>query len=505
MKKYFLILLFISSSTISFAQKATLNVTLANSIANEFSLSAGDNIFQTEFTEAGDREISLNKKKSAILSLKLKKAGFYNFSCIGRNDKEDLFYSLFIEPGNQINIKVDFNQPDFGIHVSGKGAENNQPAIAFLKRPFSVQKFYGDSIPNRIINSIKKEEVKQRNNFNAYIKKYRPTKKFISTWQLNQKYFAPETYLAFKENNWFKIKDRHNKMQPLWDKIQDSLFNEKSLNNNIAIYSPNYLNLIENFVGRKREKLWDLTNTSPEAFFQEWYNLSPKEGILAFSSDPTNLLEEKIINRYFSGQSAEMLYMKIFDNAIDESNYKNTPQIFERFKSRFPKSRYTSWVRPYIDAYLEKERKPLNDKMIFVKNNGTDLRTLEEVLILNKGKTMLLDMWGTWCGPCRSELEANGEAIKDHFKGKGLDYLYIANYDTKNESNWKKLIPYFNMEGIHILADPNLTKDIMDKVKGNGYPTYVIIKKDGTYELSKAGFPMDREVLIKQLEEALAP
>jgi protein-disulfide isomerase-like protein with CxxC motif len=60
------------------------------------------------------------------------------------------------------------------------------------------------------------------------------------------------------------------------------------------------------------------------------------------------------------------------------------------------------------------------------------------------------------------------------------------------------------MEGFHILANLKLTKDIMQKVKGNGFPTYVIIKKDGTYELSKAGYPMNREILIKQLEEALA-
>jgi hypothetical protein len=33
--------------------------------------------------------------------------------------------------------------------------------------------------------------------------------------------------------------------------------------------------------------------------------------------------------------------------------------------------------------------------------------------------------------------------------------------------------------------------------------TYVIIKKDGTWELSKAGYPMKREVLIRQLESAL--
>jgi len=41
----------------------------------------------------------------------------------------------------------------------------------------------------------------------------------------------------------------------------------------------------------------------------------------------------------------------------------------------------------------------------------------------------------------------------------------------------------------------------MKRVKGDGFPTYVIIKKDGTFELLQAGYPMKREILIKQLEK----
>ena len=129
--------------------------------------------------------------------------------------------------------------------------------------------------------------------------------------------------------------------------------------------------------------------------------------------------------------------------------------------------------------------------------------TWEEVLQQVKGKTILLDMWGTWCGPCRTEIKENGAAIREHFKTSDLAFLYIANYDEKKEETWKKLIAFFNMEGYHLLASEKLTKDIMSKIKGTGYPTYAIIDKYGNVELSKAGYPMDRQKLITQLEEAL--
>ncbi len=112
-------------------------------------------------------------------------------------------------------------------------------------------------------------------------------------------------------------------------------------------------------------------------------------------------------------------------------------------------------------------------------------------------------MWGTWCSPCRQEIEKNSAEIKKHFKGKGLEYFYVANYDASNTKAWKELISYFNLEGTHILASQALTKSVMNAVKGKGFPTYFLIKKDGSYELSKAGYPMERAKLIQQLEEAL--
>ncbi|MGZ3778737.1 MAG: TlpA family protein disulfide reductase, partial [Mucilaginibacter sp.] len=114
------------------------------------------------------------------------------------------------------------------------------------------------------------------------------------------------------------------------------------------------------------------------------------------------------------------------------------------------------------------------------------------------------DMWGTWCGPCREEIEKHSASIREHFKGKQLDYLYIANMDLKNGDLWKKLIAYFDLEGTHLLANKALTDDIMTKVKGTGFPTLFIIKKDGTFEGSKSQYPVNEDILIRQLKGDLA-
>jgi thiol-disulfide isomerase/thioredoxin len=487
----------------SFAQQAVLNIAIANSTSHRCYI-ANSNGFTFDYLKKGGYELALSNEYTAKYTFDLSEPQFITLYCNKDSISRDfLKFTFFVSPGDDISFKADFAQKGNEFIVTGKGADNNQPLLGGMERP-DVQSFYGDTIPNRIIAAIKQQEKAYQTAVAAYYKKYKPTVAFIKATNYNLEYYAIGAYYDFKEENKFRVREAYDRNFSKWKMITDSLFKPVELNNGDAINSKNYTHLIRMFLMREKERLWSESRENPVAFYKEWYNTDTTAGKKLFNEDQQNLLKEKIINKHFNGKAAEYLYGVLFDEAMSESDPKNLAAIFSRFKQQHPNSKYIGWFGPAVDATVKKLQRGLTAEMIFVTDNGTKLTTFDEVLALNKGKTILLDMWGTWCGPCRKEIDKNSAAIKAHFKDKGLSYLYIANSDTNHEKEWKNLIAYFDLKGTHILASSSLSRDIMTKVEGRGYPTYVVIKKDGTYEQSKAGYPMKRDVLIKQLEDALA-
>ena len=450
--------------------------------------------------------IPLIQGKMAEHIFKLSQPGFVNLSCYDSANGARFFsYALYLSPGDDLELKADFSEPDFGIKVRGKGSNNNQPLMGIMEEQEGLYSFYKykDTIPTRLIEKLNAQQRIRENNLVKYIALYQPSQDYIRAWKTDLPYLIAYNYYFFKENNKYAIWDAYLRNYPKWQKVTDSLFTIAKLNNDEALSAIHYPQLISAFLYRENERLLTVAERRPQKFYKEWYNTDTLTGQKLLKDDRHNFLQEKIINKYFSGKSAEYLYTILIEGAIHEGNPQNIPEIFERFKNKYPNSEYITLFAPSIDMIYFRRKQVLNDKMVFVADNGLKFNTLEDVIANMKGKTVLVDMWGTWCGPCREEIEKHSASIREHFKGKKLDYLYIANGDLKNNEQWKKLIAYFNIEGIHMMANDSLTKDIMAKVKGQGFPTVFIIKKDGNVELSKTQSPINEEILIGQLEAAL--
>lgn len=96
-----------------------------------------------------------------------------------------------------------------------------------------------------------------------------------------------------------------------------------------------------------------------------------------------------------------------------------------------------------------------------------------------KGKIILIDVWGTWCGPCKEALKHSQE-LYERMKPYDMFFLYMAN--NSNEISWKNVINEYNVTGENV-GHVNLPADqqsaVEDFLKVNSFPSYFLIDREG--------------------------
>lgn len=409
----------------------------------------------------------------------------------------EIEYSFFLSPGDDMTFKADGQNILASMKITGKGSENNQPLIQSLHGKFIESLFAEngqDTLPNNVFATIQQKAILNRKIFKDYASIYQPTEAFLKNETIYMDYFTLICYSTFCYANQPNIRNAYYRNETAWQSKEDSLINLFPYNNDNLLTIASYASYIDYYIYNRKSKLLSNSELMKTYFPSE-------EDQKTMYNDMENLPKEKIIDKHFSGKMAEFLYAAIFHESglyLDDNLY----EIYERFVKRYPNSIDIPYIEQRVSTILESRKQIISENTILISNTES-LQTFEDILELVKGKTVLLDMWGTWCGPCRRDLSKHSETIKTYFKDKSLDYLYIANEDLPNEEKWRDLITYYNLTGTHISANKNLSKDILTKLNSSGYPTYIISKKDGTYEKFEGGHKMDPEILFKQIDRIL--
>lgn len=416
------------------------------------------------------------------------------------NNQPEFSLPLFLKQGYGLNLQLKMENGLVKTIVSGNGAQDNQKLI--MSDYTGIVNDSKDTLPGNVLAYVQQEYKKDQAALENYIEKNKPSQDFIQAWQYQIAYAPLKEYYSFAQQRKYYIKEAYKRNIKSWNAVFDQLLKNAPLINEAALCCANYRHFLHDYLVRSKEQLWADAAANLDEFINKWYAGDMAKGKEDFNTDKVNRPCQKIVEATFTGKVKEYMYGQIIKEALKESIISNLALLYDDFLKQFPDTKYKKIYDQPVAAVVERLKQPLTQKMMFIPNSDS-INSWAEVLAIFKGKTVLLDMWGTWCGPCREEIEKNGAAIKSHFKNKPVDYLYIANYDEDNEEKWKTLVAYFNLEGSHLLATDSLTTDIMKQLKTNSYPTYAIIHKDGSVELSKAGYPMKKDILIAQIEKAL--
>lgn len=139
----------------------------------------------------------------------------------------------------------------------------------------------------------------------------------------------------------------------------------------------------------------------------------------------------------------------------------------------------------FIAAEKIKEGKPAPD-FTLKDTEGKDF-TMSSL----KGKYIVLDFWGSWCGWCIKGIPDMKETYKSK-KGK-IEFVSIACRDT--QETWRKALDEHKLPWINVIDEEGKTPTLYAI---NGYPTKLIINPEGMIEKIYVGETPDFYTYIKE-------
>jgi len=117
-----------------------------------------------------------------------------------------------------------------------------------------------------------------------------------------------------------------------------------------------------------------------------------------------------------------------------------------------------------------------------------------------KGKVVLLDIWATWCPPCRAMIPHERELVKNMAKDKKPFVLVSVSADDEKDT-LVKFLEKEPMPWIH-WWDSGTDNPVLKKYRVRAFPTLYLIDHTGTIKQKWVGRP-ESDKLDKAIDEAV--
>lgn len=175
-----------------------------------------------------------------------------------------------------------------------------------------------------------------------------------------------------------------------------------------------------------------------------------------------------------------------------------------RIKTYFEYKVYAETYGKYLNEQQKERMEAIGSKLYTVKKGGRaadftypDAEGKLVSLSDFKGKVVVVDVWATWCGPCRQELPFL-KKLEEEMKGKEVVFIGVSLDEEKNLEKWKKFIVDEQLPGIQLFAGG--WSKIARDYKITGIPRFMVFARDGSVAEANAPRPSSPalKVLIEQ-------
>jgi thiol-disulfide isomerase/thioredoxin len=115
-----------------------------------------------------------------------------------------------------------------------------------------------------------------------------------------------------------------------------------------------------------------------------------------------------------------------------------------------------------------------------------------------KGKNVYIDIWATWCGPCKAEIPAL-KTLEHDYEGKNIAFVSLSiddpqahqgSWEVANEK-WRAMVKEKELGGIQLFAPEGWESPFIRAFQINSIPRFILLDTEGNIINPSAPRPSD--------------
>lgn len=380
-----------------------------------------------------------------------------------------LILEVFISPGDKLKLEPDMNKPFDQITFSGKGEKVNNYMFRHLMsdeyllpdRQTLFQMNEGDFV------SILEKAFEQKNkNLDSFYNENKKEvgEKFFKIYRTNLLYEYALTMLSYKQRYPYFTNQPDYKFSSDFDDYLKKI----DLNNPENLISSSFRSFLLRYIDVKVDPIFEKDTNAQQS-----------------ESGYCSMRYEMVKKTYKNQQILDYVIYQILTEQVKYYGIKEIEALFSHFKKDCKTERYKKSIESEIAKWDAIKPGKTAPGFSYPDMDG-NLVSLSQF----SGKVIYLDVWATWCGPCKRESPYFKQLALD-YKGKNIVFIQVSVDDTEAElKDYLKEIP----ENTYQLYAGGWKSSITIDYLINSIPRFLLIGKDGKIIDNNAPRPSDKKI-----------
>lgn len=410
------------------------------------------------------KDFAVQEDGSFLDTIQNIETGYYTFKY---NNETSAFY---LKPGDNINLSLDTEVFDESIIYTGIGSnENNYLAQKYLKDEglgkLVTYQYLGkldERAYVKITDSINQLESAFLNNQKGLDSSFMTLEEASIKYIMANKLAKYELYRRhFTDEKEFVVSDNYPN------------YNEGlNLNDELLIGVPSYMAYLKYHYGKIATEIAEKDSIDQDLAM-----------IKSISSEVTSTkIKDKLmygVARYGVSYTKDLQnYYDIFMANSTVEDHKN--DITEKYKK-----------------LIKLAKGQPSPKFVDYENYKGGTTSLDDL----KGKYVYVDVWATWCGPCKREIPYLKE-VEKKYHGKNIAFVSLSIDVKTDHDKWLNMVEEKELGGIQLFADNDWKSQFVTDYGIQGIPRFILIDPNGNIVDSNAPRPSDSMLnnLFEKLE-----